>query len=554
MVKKVSLYLTLFVIAGVALTGFWAYQRYFKQNTTPPLEFTVEQGDLSEVIRVRGEVAFEQEFNLEFPFSGIVGSVNVVEGQHVKANDELMRLETTNEELEVSRLLALRSQYQATLNRLINGPTAQEIKVKQTAVLNSQKALDDKELNLTHVKNEAEVDLQNLYDAIPGILADAYTKADDAVNKQIDALFSNDNTSNPTLTFTTGSQIKNDAELRRQEVTGTLAQFNTLVSILPSDDLGRTQAMVAAKGYLSGIKLLLDRLTEALNQATGVDATTLGTYKANVNTGRTNINTVIDNINNQEQSIAAQKASNTKAIATAQAAVNDAENALLVAQNELDLLIAEPRPEDIEIERAKISQTDSQIGAAREKIRQAILRAPSDASVLEVNFKAGELFQPGKVAVVLSGAGLQVEADVSELDIAKISANDPVSIELDALPGQLFDGEVSTIEAKEIEKDSDIFYRLNIVFKSDDETQSQIVSTSVRSGMSADLFVMTEQKTNVVIIPEFTVTTRDGGEYVTILEGGKFQDIKIETGITDGDNIEVISGLTAGQTVVVTAE
>ena len=82
--EKISYYLIFIVIAGLVLVSFWVYQKYFSREETPPMLFKVERGDIREIIKVKGEAISQKEFNLEFPFSGIVEKVFVKEGEDVR--------------------------------------------------------------------------------------------------------------------------------------------------------------------------------------------------------------------------------------------------------------------------------------------------------------------------------------------------------------------------------------------------------------------------------------------------------------------------------------
>ena len=89
--KKITYYLILIIVLGSLVISFWTYKRYFEKEKPNILNFTVEVGNINEVVRARGEVVAQKEFDLEFPFSGTIKNIFVKEGQKVKSSDALLK-------------------------------------------------------------------------------------------------------------------------------------------------------------------------------------------------------------------------------------------------------------------------------------------------------------------------------------------------------------------------------------------------------------------------------------------------------------------------------
>ncbi|KKT59110.1 MAG: hypothetical protein UW53_C0022G0009, partial [Candidatus Giovannonibacteria bacterium GW2011_GWA1_44_25] len=144
----------------------------------------------------------------------------------------------------------------------------------------------------------------------------AYAKADDAVRKQLDALFTNDDLQNPSLTFQTKDiAIDNDLRQLRLSATNNLANWTSDLSAIAgiNSESGLQDYLTRSKNYLTTIRSLLSKSMEAvLNAAdSSLSSSSIDSYKANINTARTNVNAVLSDITNQEQSISAQKAAVT---------------------------------------------------------------------------------------------------------------------------------------------------------------------------------------------------------------------------------------------------
>lgn len=513
--KKLSYYFVLIVGVGALISFFWVYQRYFKSEEASVLLFQAERGALEELVKVRGEVAAQQDFELEFPFSGRVERIFVSEGATAKRGDPLMKLETIDFELDEQRLRAVLSQQEANLSKLLTGATPEDIKISETKVANAQVALDDAQKILADKIRES------------------YTVSDDAVRNKADQLFNNPRSSDPQLKFIpSDAQLETNLEFQRLSLEGTLTSWGTSLDAFSASSNLQSYA-ATAKANLNISRSFLEKAALAVNGATpssNFSQTTIDSWKSSISTARTNINAAISNLLSAEEKFRA------------------AESALSLAESELQLKTAGTRSEDIAIARAQIDETKNQIAAVREKIRKSTLYAPTAVAVTKVWFKVQELFRSGQAAISLRTLDYKLQADVSELEIGKIREQNghKVRIALDAFPGEEFVGQVVSIEPKEIVKDGDKYYRVNVDF---DEQ-----GKAVRSGMSADLTIQVARKENVVKIPELAVTKKNGGSFVTVKNAGEGQEIQVVTGISDGESIEIVQGLQEGQTVIVSTE
>lgn len=69
--------------------------------------------------------------------------------------------------------------------------------------------------------------------------------------------------------------------------------------------------------------------------------------------------------------------------------------------------------------------------------------------------------------------------------------------------------------------------------------------------MNADLIIPVSRKEYVLKIPEIAVFNENGKQFVNILVGDQIKKVKIKTGISDGQYVEIIDGLQEGQTIIV---
>lgn len=538
--KKISYYLIFIVVIGVILISFWVYQKYFKEEAPTLLLFNIERGNLQEVVKVRGEVVAQKEFDLEFPFSGIVEKVFVEEGQAVNRVDPLIKLETTEYEIEIKRLKALLVQNKANLDKLMAGATEEEIRVLETKVLNAQIELTSAKQNLEDIETQAKEDLDAAYQDSLNTLDDAYLKAYNAQNS----------VGSIQRTYFSGNDQEGIKVRENQDkVKAAVSQIKTYLDTAKADPAQENidTALSQTKDELSNISDALIIIRDTCEEPSYRNVIS-STDKSSLDIHKLNINTALTNLTNVQQDISSIKVNNESNINTAQAKVSSAGGSLKTAEDQLNLKKAEARVEDIEIDRAKIEETESQIEIIQEKIKKSTLLSPLSAKITKVWLEPKEIFKPGQTAISLSTAGHKIQADISELEIRKVREVDgnDVLILLDAFPGQEFKGRVVSIEPKEIIKEGDKYYRVNIYLEEHGEI--------VRSGMSADLAINISFKENVLKIPEFAVYKKGDKTFVKVLENDQQKEVEIETGISDGESIEVIKGLDEDQIIVVPAD
>ena len=147
---------------------------------------------------------------------------------------------------------------------------------------------------------------------------------------------------------------------------------------------------------------------------------------------------------------------------------------------------------------------------------------------------------------------MEVVVEVNENDIARVTINDTVQIEIDAFLGKSFQGTVSEIANS-----------ANISGVTADQVTNFQVKIRVlnqenlRPGMTATVDIETKRANNIIAIPIQAVTIRADTENLSsqiecvfLYKEGEAVLSKVETGIQDVNNIEIISGIKEGDEVI----
>jgi RND family efflux transporter MFP subunit len=200
---------------------------------------------------------------------------------------------------------------------------------------------------------------------------------------------------------------------------------------------------------------------------------------------------------------------------------------------------------------AGIASAVAALQGAKVNFEYSFIRAPFDAVVLTKNADVGDIITPlgaaanAKAAVVTIAdlASLQVEADVSESNLAQIRQGQPCEITLDALPGSRFRGVVHTIVPTADRSKASVMVKVRFL-----ELDQRIYpEMSAKVAFLEHEAQTGDNKVRVVINPA-AVVTRDGRNGVYLVVGDTVVFTPVKPGIKLGDLLEV-SGLKSGDKV-----
>jgi len=179
-----------------------------------------------------------------------------------------------------------------------------------------------------------------------------------------------------------------------------------------------------------------------------------------------------------------------------------------------------------------------------ELYRATPILAPIDGTLILRNVEPGQSFTSADAVFVMSDR-LIVVAQVDETDIGLIKLRQPARIELDAYPGQPFDGRVDQIayDAKTVSNVTT--YAVDVLPRK--------VPPFMRSGMTANIVFRLATRSGVVLVPSDAVRTSDGRAVVLVpgADGATPQEREVQTGLSDGKRVEIVAGVNEGETLLV---
>ncbi|BEV53520.1 TPA: efflux RND transporter periplasmic adaptor subunit [Burkholderia cenocepacia] len=251
-------------------------------------------------------------------------------------------------------------------------------------------------------------------------------------------------------------------------------------------------------------------------------------------------------------------------LGVAQAELKDAEIALRrtsalapkgavpAAQLDIDTARVNKARATLDSDQAAIVSAEANAQAAQVAVDQTVIRAPFDGIVLAKHANVGDNITPfssasdskGAVVTIADMETLEVEADVAESNIAKIRAEQPCEIQLDALPDLRFAGRVSRIVPTVDRSKATVLVKVRFVDRDE----------RVLPDMSAKIAFLSKPATPqdrqpVTAVQASAVVERDGRPVVFVVKDDAVHAVAVAKGARIGELVAV-RGVTPGDTVV----
>ncbi|PIS46626.1 MAG: hypothetical protein COT17_07550 [Elusimicrobia bacterium CG08_land_8_20_14_0_20_51_18] len=166
--------------------------------------------------------------------------------------------------------------------------------------------------------------------------------------------------------------------------------------------------------------------------------------------------------------------------------------------------------------------------------------SPIAGSVVKRAAEPGQSVNSAKEIAVISDR-LIIKTLVDETDIGKVKEGQQAEYYLDAFPEEKKTGEVLSIAHESSLKEGVNVYEVKILPHGG--------VSNLRSGMTADVRIITGIKSSALYLPKRAVSYRGSDSFVSLKENGKLKERKIKTGASNEMNLEILSGVTGKDTV-----
>jgi len=213
--------------------------------------------------------------------------------------------------------------------------------------------------------------------------------------------------------------------------------------------------------------------------------------------------------------------------------------------------------EYLEIAQMELENAEAKVKAAEVKMAQAAVKAPVSGIAIRPsskdkdarNIESGMSVSEGQALLSIGSLeGLSITTQVDELDINSLETGQPVFVSGDAFPGIQLKGRISQISSQANEGQVPTFTTTIRLRDLPDDVEKK-----VRLGMTANMQVETYSNPDALLVPLRAVVNSNGGSVLLVQDAdGDVREVTVETGFTTLTEVEVLSGITPGMTVLVT--
>jgi len=492
----VSIMMLLPLLASCAAGGAQATTKSAASQTTA----TVQRGNLTATVNAAGNITAHQQVALNFGQSGTVAKVNVKVGDRVRAGQVLAELDSSDLQLQLDN---------AKVNLKISENKLAQTKAPSTAqdIANARARLES---------------AQASYNKLAGGATQAELVAAQAA--------------------VASAQASYESAVKSAAVSGTTIDSAT----------AQYQKALAA---LQSAQAAYDRVATAPNISARSESVTLQSATIDYNQAKANYEAAQATAGSDAKTKVAQALSSLQQAQASLAKLQTNENDLISskaqvtqAKNDLDKLLAGPDAATLDTAQQQVAQAEIAVRQAENKLKQAQVIAPFAGVITAVNIVVGQAGPTSGTAGAIQLAdldNLEIIVNMAEVDVSKIKLQQVAQITLDALTNVTLTGEVTLVAPAGVQTQGVVNYPVTVAVKNP--------SPEVKTGMTANVNIITDERDNVLMAPNRAVRTVGRQKMATVLIEGNEMQVPIVTGMSGDTNTEIVSGLNEGDVVVIGA-
>jgi HlyD family secretion protein len=498
--KKFAALMLTVVIAGMlaSCAGANAQSATTKAAAGTQNTATVQRGNLTATVNAAGNISAHQQVALNFGQAGTVQKVNVRAGDRVKAGQVLTELDTSDLQLQLE-------------NAKVNLKIAQN-KLAQTK------------------SPSTEQDIANARSRLDSVQA-SYNKLAAGPNKTDLAAAQGSVAS---------SQAAYDAAVKSAAASGTTID-------------AATASYQKALAALQQAQAAYDKVATAPNIGARAESVTLQSATIDYNQAKANYEASLVTTGSDAKSKVAQALSQLQQAQASLAKLQADQNDLITskaqvdqAKNDLAKILAGPDAATLDIAQQGVAQSEIAVQQAENKLKQAQIVAPFDGTVTAVNVVGGQAGPTSGAAGAIALAdldNLEIIVNMAEVDVSKIKEKQAAQITLDALPNANLAGEVTQVAPAGVQTQGVVNYPVTVAVKNP--------SPDVKTGMTSNVNIITDQRNDVLTVPNRAIRTVARQKIATVLFEGREMQTPVVTGMSGDSQTEIVSGLKEGDVVVI---
>ena len=548
------------IIAAVIFGGYAGYRKMY--GTAPATRYVlakVERGTIVSYVSGTGQVSVSNQLDLKPKVSGEVVYVGVQNGQMVRAGALIAELDSGDAQKAVRDAQSNLDSANLSLQKL-------QKPADDLTLLEAENAL----AQAKETKKNAQDSLTKAYDDGFSTVASAFLDLSPTITGLQNMLFGTELSAggqsnmayyaDAVKTYDAKSlEYKDNANntyaKARQQYDGNFQDYKSLTRFSDTDvieklinetyDTARNTGE-AIKSSNNLIQFYEDKLAEHSikpNPIADTQLGTLNTYTGKINNHILNLLSIKNTIDGNRQ------------------AITNADRSIAEKTVSLAKLKAGADPLDIQSAQLTVTERENALLDAKDKLADYAIRAPFDSVVAKMNVKKGDSASAAVIVATVITKQQIAEISMNEVDVAKVKVGDRVTLTFDAVPDLSITGAVAEIDTIGTISQGVVSYTVKIGFDTQDNR--------VKTGMTVSASIITDTKIDALSVQNSAVKSQNGASYVEMpdsadIPAGEKVNVSasgvvltkpttrqfVQTGISNDDVTEIISGLQEGDVVV----
>jgi HlyD family secretion protein len=555
-------FITAFTIAIIIGGSYFGFKTLAAEKTeTKYFLSAVQKGTLITTITGSGQISASNQIDIKTKASGDVTSFNVIKGQEIKAGSKIATLNAKDVLKTIRDAEANLASAKLSMEKAMQPADSLSILQAENSLIQSQEN-----------KQKAEDELKKAYEDGYNNIANAYLELPNIMSSLDDMLYGNDfdySIDNVDY-YAMDAGILDNAD-RAKNFKDSVTQSYELARVAYVNNFDNYKA----SSRFSDNSIIESLIDESYNTVKLIAETIKNTnnliqYYYDVlssknmrvqplaTTHLSSLSSFTGKTNSQLLTILSTK----RSIQTNKESILSSDRTIAEKTASLAKLKADIDPLDYESQQLAIRQRQNALNDAREKLADYTVRAPFDGVIAATSIKKNDSISSGTTVATIITKQKLAKISFNEIDIAAIQIGQKATLTFDAIMDLDLTGEVVEIDTLGTVNQGVVTYDATIMFDTQDER--------IKPGMSITVSIITNAKTDILLIPNGAVKTFGSTYYVEMFDketialsgyntstastGISFTTLPnqypIEVGLSNDSYTEVISGLAEGDLIV----
>lgn len=520
------------VVIAVVILAIIGYVMMRRAGGKKPIIQTAvaERGMITSSVSANGVLQPITTVEVKSNVGGQVMELAVDEGDVVTAGQLIAKIDPSDSISNLQQSEADMASSQSKVKQSEYGYTMQ-IQQSAASIASAEHALEAEKMRLAQAQNQANIQ--------PKLTQQAIRQAE----SNLASAKASYNQTKTSLIPQKLSSAKSAYDQANASYTKAYNDFTRKQSLIDKGFISQSQLDAAEEQYqltkaqLESAKSKFDTIQQESDQDLLVASAKVDQAESALDTAKSN--SIQDSIKQQE-------------LAAAVASVKQAEAALKTAK--AGAYQQQMKQADITQAQAQLARSSATLKNAQTQMGYTTITAPRSGVIVKKYVEKGSIIAAARSSFGGSGSGVTIvdiadntrmmaQVNVDETDIAQIKMHQKVDVAVDAFPGRKYQGVVTKIAPQAIVDQNVTTIPVTVEIENP--------SKQLKPQMNATCDFIIARKNNAVMVPAEAITEAPEGSTVTVINKDGIQETrKVKVGIMGNDQTEIVSGISAGETVV----